>query len=248
MEGTASFKTDEIIRYPRMIDNLIRDKMTEDQVTALYQTAEFSGGAFSRIQNMALNISSDEVRHSRQFEAMIETLRKTGNDEALLLRPNPEVACREEIQLLHELMRSENDLMHRYLRYVILFSEHQDLSARLFKNSVDHMRHWDKLSGILVRLGDVLQIENASRDSQGVERSTNPMPMVYPGHGRREALESLLPSEKELIVKYEQAIGLMPDGDIKGQLHLHLALTREHVFTQEWLLHNARNIPGLEEK
>jgi len=48
--------------------------------------------------------------------------------------------------LLHEITRMENELMHRYLRYMLLFSEHQDLAQRLFKNSINHMRHWDKNS------------------------------------------------------------------------------------------------------
>ena len=56
----------------------------------------------------------------------------------------------EEIRLLHEIMRIENELMHRYLKYTLLFSDHQDLSQRLFKNAIDQMRHWDKNSGTLV--------------------------------------------------------------------------------------------------
>ena len=35
MGGIPSFKTDEVIRYPKIIDNLKRDKGTEDMVTHL---------------------------------------------------------------------------------------------------------------------------------------------------------------------------------------------------------------------
>ena len=35
MGGRPSFKTDEVMRYPRIMDNLKRDKMTEDLVTNL---------------------------------------------------------------------------------------------------------------------------------------------------------------------------------------------------------------------
>jgi hypothetical protein len=37
----------------------------------------------------------------------------------------------------------------------------------------------------------------------------------------------------------------MPEGEIKEQLGKHLAQNREHVFTQQWLLTNARKITGL---
>jgi bacterioferritin (cytochrome b1) len=246
MGGTPSFKTDEIVRYPRIIDNLGRDKMTEDMVTSLYQSAEFKEGAFPKIQNMVLNISYDEVRHSDQFVAMMEAIRKEGAEDALCFQSSPENADKEEVRLLHEITRLENELMHRYLKYVMLFSEHQDLSQRLFKNSIDHMRHWDKNSGLLIKMNDVIRIENAEKDAEGVEKSRSPMPDVYPGDNRLSALETLLPAEETLIARYDKLLALVPDGEIKDQLQIHLALNREHLFTQEWLLQNVRKIKGIE--
>lgn len=246
MGGTPSFKTDEVIRYPRIMDNLERDKKTEDLVTDLYQSAEFEEGAFPKIQNMVLNISYDEVRHSDQFVAMMDAMRAEGAGDAMCHQSNLENAQKEEVQLLHAIMRVENDLMHRYLKYVILFSEHQDLSQRLFKNAIDHMKNWDKNGGILIKMGDVIQIENAEKDSDGVERTVSPMPSVYPGEDRLSALETLIPAESDLISKYEKLLSLDPDGAIKDQLEKHAGLGREHVFTQEWLLKNAQKIEGLE--
>ena len=127
----------------------------------------------------------------------------------------------------------------------MMFSEHQDLHQRLFKNSVNHMRHWDKLAGILVKLGDVIAVENAETGPDGVERSRRPMPVEYPGTDRISALETLPPSENELVGLYEQAVKLDLPDEILAQLRLHLALTREHVFTQDKLLANARRIKGL---
>lgn len=245
MGGVPSFKTDEIIRFPRIVDNLERDKMTEDIVTELYQSAKFKEGSFPKIQNMVLNISYDEVRHSKQFAAMIETMKKKGFADALCYQQAPPNVREEEVKLLHEIMRLENELMHRYLKYVLLFSEHQDLSQRLFKNSINHMRHWDKISGLLIKMGDVMQIENAEKDSQGAERSRSPMPLSYAAKDRLQALQNLLPAEEALATKYEKVASLVPDGEIKDQLKLQLALTREHLFTQEWLLENARKIKGL---
>jgi len=245
MGGIPSFETDEVVRYPRIIDNLKRDKETEDIVTDLYQSAEFKEGDFPKIQNMVLNISYDEVRHSKQFVAMMEEMKKNRFEDALCFQPNPENEDKEEVQLLHEITRTENELMHRYLKYVLLFSEHQDLSQRLFKNAIDHMRHWDKNSGILVKMGDVIQIENAEKDSNGVERSHSPMPSLYAGEDRPTALETLIPVEETLLAKYEKLISLVPDGEIKDQLQLHMALNREHLFTQEWLLKNVQKIKGL---
>jgi bacterioferritin (cytochrome b1) len=243
--GIPSFETDEVIRYPRIIDNLKRDKETEDIVTDLYQSAEFKDGVFPKIQNMVLNISYDEVRHSKQFVAMMEAMKKEGVEDALCFQPNPENENKEEVQLLHEITRNENELMHRYLKYVLLFGEHQDLSQRLFKNTIDHMRHWDKNSGILIKMGDVIQIENAEKDSGGVERSRGAMPSLYAGEDRLTALETLIPAEEALLAKYEKLISLVPEGEIKDQLQLHMALNREHLFTQEWLLKNAQKIKGL---
>jgi hypothetical protein len=194
---------------------------------------------------MVLNIPYDEVRHSRQFSEMIETMRRQGAEDALCFQPHPGNASKKEVRLLQEIARLENELMHRYLKYVLLFGEHQDLSQRLFKNSINHMRNWDKLSGLLVKLGDVIQIENAERDPDGRERSLNTMPAVYPGVSRLEALGTLVPAEEILIAAYEKAIALFPDGEIKDQLKIHLALCREHLFTQEWLLKNAQKIKGL---
>jgi len=245
MGGIPSFETDEVIRYPRIIDNLKRDKETEDIVTDLYQSAEFKDGVFPKIQNMVLNISYDEVRHSKQFVAMMEAMKKEGVEDALCFQPNPENENKEEVQLLHEITRNENELMHRYLKYVLLFGEHQDLSQRLFKNAIDHMRHWDKNSGILIKMGDVIQIENAEKDSGGVERSRGAMPSLYAGEDRLTALETLIPAEEALLAKYEKLISLVPEGEIKDQLQLHMALNREHLFTQEWLLKNAQKIKGL---
>jgi len=245
MGGIPSFETDEVIRYPRIIDNLKRDKETEDIVTDLYQSAEFKDDGFPKIQNMVLNISYDEVRHSKQFVAMMEAMKKEGAEDALCFQPNPENENKEEVQLLHEITRNENELMHRYLKYVLLFGEHQDLSQRLFKNAIDHMRHWDKNSGILIKMGDVIQIENAEKDSNGVERSRSPMPSLYAGEDRLTALETLIPAEEALLAQYEKLISLVPEGEIKDQLQLHMALKREHLFTQEWLLKNTQKIKGL---
>lgn len=245
MGGTPSFKTDVVMRYPRITDNLRRDKMTEDMVTNLYQSAEFADGAFPKIQNMILNISYDEVRHSRQFEAMMEAMLREGTEEALCTQTQPEAAAKEEVQLLHGIMRLENELMHRYLKYVILFSEHQDLSQRLFKNSINHMRHWDKNSGALIKMGDVVQIENATKDDKGVEKSTEAMPPLYPGEDRLSALETLVPVEEILIAEYDKLIARLPEGEIKAQLKVQLTLKREHVFTDGWLLKNALKIKGL---
>jgi hypothetical protein len=126
-----------------------------------------------------------------------------------------------------------------------MFSEHQDLGQRLFKNSINHMRHWDKLSGCLIKLGDVIRIENAVTGPDGAERSADPMPVLYPGADRPSALKTLQPAEEALAAKYEAAIGLLPDGEVKDQLRLQLGLTREHIFTVEWLLKNARKIKGV---
>lgn len=245
MGAVPSFETDEIVRYPRIVDNLKQDKMTEEMVTDLYQSAEIEPGAHPKVENMVWNISYDEVRHIGQFKAMIDTLEASGSAEALCLKPSPERDSREDLRRLHDICRAENELMHRYLKYVMMFSEHQDLSQRLFKNAVNHMRHWDKTSGVLIKLGDVIAVENAERDAQGVERSLRPMPTEYPGADRRSALESLVPSEKDLVARYERVVAIVPPGDVQDQLKLQLALTREHVFTQEKLLANARRIRGI---
>jgi len=245
MGGVPSFKTDEVLRYPLILDNLGRDRKTEDLVTDLYQSADFPEGEFPKIQNMVWNISYDEVRHSRQFIAMMDAMRRAGQEGALCFPANPEAAARPEVRLLHEITVLENEIMHRYLKHVILFSEHQDLSQRLFKNSINHMRHWDKAAGCLVKLGDVIRIENAVKDAAGVERSVDPMPAFYPGDDRPSALKTLQPAEEALAAKYEAAIGLLPDGEVKDQLRLQLGLTREHIFTVEWLTKNALKIKGV---
>ena len=245
MGGTPSFKTDEVIRYPRIIDNLERDKKTEDLVTDLYQSAEFKPGAFPKIQNMVLNISYDEVRHADQFVAMMKAMKAEGAEDALCHQSDPDSAHKEEVQLLHGIMQAENALMHRYLKYVILFSEHQDLCQRLFKNAIDHMKNWDKNGGILIKMGDVIQIENAEKNADGVERSVSPMPSFYSGEDRLSALETLIPAEMELTSTYENLLSLVPEGEIKDQLEIHAGLDREHLFTQEWLLKNAQKIEGL---
>jgi bacterioferritin (cytochrome b1) len=239
MGGDPSMKVDEVKRYPRIMDNLERDKKTEDLVTDLYQGAEFNEGEFPKEQNMFWNISYDEVRHAAQFTAMMEALREQGAEDAPMLRPDPAAEDKEEVQLLHRIMRRENDMMHRYLRGTILFSEHQDLTQRLFKNSIDHMKHWDKNAGLLIKMGSVVAIENARMDADGVEISTKSMPDSYPGNDRVSVLESLLPAEEELLDLYEKLTALLPEGEIKGQLKIHMMLKREHLFTQEWLLKDA---------
>jgi bacterioferritin (cytochrome b1) len=245
MGVAPSFRTDEVLRYPRVIDNLKRDKMTEEMVTALYQSAEIEPAAFPKVENMVWNISYDEVRHIGQFAAMIAAIEDSGEAEALGVRPHPDRDRREDLTLLHALCRIENEATHRYLRYVMMFSEHQDLGQRLFKNSVNHMRHWDKLAGLLVKLGDVVAVENATTDAAGVERSLAPMPAVYPGTDRVSALESLPGLEREIVSRYEAVLGLDLPEEVRAQLRLHLALTREHVFTQDKLLANARRIRGI---
>lgn len=239
------FGTDEVVRHPLVLANLRHDKVTEEMVTDLYQSADIAPGAFPEAENMVWNISYDEVRHIDQFEAMIAAIEAAGATRAACFPPNPDRPHRKDLQLVHSLCRLENEATHRYLRYVMVFNEHQDLSQRLFKNSVNHMRHWDKLSGLLVRLGDVVAIENAEVDAAGVERSRSPMPVVYPGTGRLSALETLPGLEREIAAKYEEVLGLDLPGEVLAQLRLHLALTREHVFTQDKLLANARRIQGV---
>jgi hypothetical protein len=95
-------------------------------------------------------------------------------------------------------------------------------------------------------MGDVIQIENAKRDEKGAEKSTAAMPSLYPGEDRLSALKNLIPAEETLISKYEKLISVVEEKEIKDQLQLHLALNREHLFTQGWLLKNAQKIKGLE--
>ena len=235
-----SFRTAAIKRYPLIIDNLRRDKTTEDEVTEYYQQVRFNNINEPKLQNMLFNMASDEIRHSRQFEAMIKMMEKEGLAGELIFQPSPEAGSREDLRILHELTRLENSMMHEYLYYVLLFSDHQDLGQRLFKNSINHMRHWDKLSGLLVRLGDVIRLENVQPAENGGEQSLMPMPYVYPGKTRVEALDSTLRGEKQLIEKYKLAIDLVPGEEIKAQLKAQLALTREHLYTQESLLANTK--------
>ncbi len=245
MDAFPTFQTDEVIRFPRIVDNLARNQRTEDMVIALYQKSKIREGAFPKVQNMFWNISYDEVRHSRQFQAMVETLKRSGQAEAICFQPDPQAEDKEEVSLLQAITRLENELMHRYLYYVLLFHEHQDLNWRLFKNSIDHMRHWDKNSGLLIKLGSLLRLENAERRPDGSERSLKPMPDIYPGTDRLSALQTLFPAEEQLIARYEDIIRLFPDGEVKEQLNFHLMQNREHLFTQEWLLKNARQVKGL---
>ena len=235
-----SFRTAAIKRYPLIIDNLRRDKTTEDEVTEHYQQVRFNNINEPKLQNMLFNMASDEIRHSRQFEAMIKMMEKEGLAGELIFQPSPEAGSREDLKILHELTRLENSMMHEYLYYVLLFSDHQDLGQRLFKNSINHMRHWDKLSGLLVKLGDVIRLENVQPAENGGEQSLMPMPYVYPGKTRVEALDSTLRGEKQLIEKYKLAIDLVPGEEIKAQLKAQLALTREHLYTQESLLANTK--------
>jgi len=244
MGGRATFRTDDVVRHPRVIDNLRRNRATEDRVTSLYQDSLIRDGLYPEVRNMNLNISADEVRHSRQFDAMIKAMETGGRADSLLRTADPSVDARPEAALLHEIMRLENALMHRCLSATILFSGHQDLSQRLFKNSIDHMRHWDKNAGLLLRLGTVMRVENAVRDASGMEVSRRPMPAVASGPNRVAALRPILPAERELIAAYEKLIPLVAD-EFREQLRGQLALKREHVFTMLWLTHNARSVPGL---
>jgi bacterioferritin (cytochrome b1) len=245
MGGRPSFKTDEVVRYPRIIDNLRRDKATEEAVTDLYLSVSWEAGRYPELQNMILNIASDEKRHIRQFGAAIEAVEREGGAEERCFREGPDAACREDVQRLHELTRLENEIMHRYLSCAMLFSDHQDLTFRLFKNSLNHMRHWDKNAGLLVELGSVIQIENASTDATGREVSVHPMPVVYPGESRLSALQALVTEEHKLITAYEELIARLPAGGVKDRLAFQLAVKREHVYTQESLLANARDVDGL---
>ncbi len=245
MGGEPTFETDEIVRHPRIVDNLERDKNTEDLVTNLYRRPQYKEGFLPKLENMFWNISEDEVRHSRQFGAMIETLKTSSEEGARCFAPDPQAEQREDVLLLHDITRAENELMHRYL-YHVLFSEHQDLGARLFKNSVDHMRHWDKNAGLLLKLGSLIRLEQAERLPDGSERTLRGMPVFYPGRNRLSALENLLPAEERLIKDYERLIALVPEGEIRDQLKIHIFQNREHLFTQEALLRNAKTIKGLE--
>lgn len=244
MGGTPSFRTDDVVRSPRIIDNLRRDKATEDRIAALYQNSLIRDGFHPEVRNMNLNISADEVRHSRQFEAMIAAMEAGGCADSLVRPADPAVDARAEVALLHDIMRMENALMHRYLHATILFSGHQDLSQRLFKNSIDHMRHWDKNAGLLIRWGTVMRIESAVADQAGMEVSRKPMPPVYSGRDRIAALRPLLPAERALSAAYEKLIPMVAP-EFREQLELQLALKREHMFTQLWLLQNAQSVPGL---
>jgi len=245
MGGTPSFRTDAIVRAPRIADDLARDKRTEEAITRLYQDTRIREGLFPEIRNMALNISYDEVRHAGQFQAMLDALAAGGHADAVLLAADPAVDAREDAALLHEIMRRENDLMHRYLRAAILFSGRQDLGPRLFKNSIDHMRHWDKNAGHLVRMGTVLRIEGAKAGPDGRETSRAPMAALKGAPTRRRALQELLPAELRLIGLYERLIPLVAAEEIRESLRLQLSLKREHVFTQERLLENAGTVKGL---
>jgi bacterioferritin (cytochrome b1) len=245
MGGRPSFTTDEVVRHPRIIDNLRRDKKTEEEVTDLYLSVDWEAGRHPELQNMVLNIAADEQRHIRQFAAAIEALEREGATEALCFREGTESACREDVQRLHGITRLENELMHRYLGCAMLFSDHQDLTFRLFKNSLNHMRHWDKNAGLLVELGSVIKIENASTDETGREASVHPMPVLYPCQTRLEALEALVPEEEKLIAAYEALIARLPDGGPKDRLAAQLAVKREHLYTQGALLANARRVQDL---
>jgi hypothetical protein len=59
------------------------------------------------------------------------------------------------------------------------------------------------------------------------------------------ALETMIPTEEKLIQKYGSLIAMMPEGEIKQQLEKHLAQNHEHVFTQQWLLTNAKKFTDL---
>ena len=119
MGGRPAFKTDEVVRYPRIIDNLRRDKKTEEEVTDLYLSVAWEEGKYPELQNMILNIASDEKRHIRQFAAAIEAVEREGGTETMCFREGPDAAGREDVQRLHAITRLENEIMHRYLKYVI---------------------------------------------------------------------------------------------------------------------------------
>jgi rubrerythrin len=245
LDAPPSFRTDEVRRYPRILDNLKRDRHTEDEVTDLYQSARFLQDRYPEVLNMLLNIAGDEVRHGRQFQVMIDTLTARGAGEDMIARPDPGAENTDVVRLLHEITRRENALLHRCLFFVFLFSPHQDLGQRLFKNSIDHMRHWDKNSGLLLKLGSLIRIENAELQSDGSELSLKPMPDVQPEADRATALESLAAAEDELIDLYDQAAARAPSPEIRDQLAFHLSQNREHRFTLKWLLDNARRVKGL---
>jgi hypothetical protein len=86
---------------------------------------------------------------------------------------------------------------------------------------------------------------HGEKDADGVEKSTSPMPTSYQGDDRLSSLETLIPTENQLIVLYEKLIPIISNEDIKKQLNTHLSLKREHIFTQKWLLENARKIKDL---
>jgi len=243
--GTPSFRTDAVVRFPLLAANLARDKRTEDAIADLYQNSPIREGRFPEVRNMALNIAADEIRHAGQFQAMLDALASAGQDRAGLLSADPAVDAREDAALLHEIMRRENDLMHRYLAAAILFSGHQDLGPRLFKNAIDHMRHWDKNAGHLVRMGTVLAIEGAAAGPEGRETSRRPMSVPRAGASKRAALRGLLPAEHGLIGLYERLVPMAAIEEIREALRLQLSLKREHVFTQERLLENAGTVKGL---
>jgi bacterioferritin (cytochrome b1) len=245
MGGRPSFRTDDVVRYPRIADNLKRDKQTEDLITRLYRDSPVRDRVFPKVRNMALNLAADEIRHGRQFEAMIAALESAGHGDACLAAADPAIEAREDVRLIHEIMAAENELMHRYLRAVMMFSEHQDLAQRLFKNSIDHMRHWDKNAGLLIKLGTVMRIENAEHGPDGGELTRKPMPTAYPGRDRRSVLKTLLPAERAILALYERLEALGLDEDVRGQVRVQMALKREHLFTQECLLANALSLPNL---
>ena len=49
---------------------------------------------------------------------------------------------------------------------------------------------WVKAEKAGLKMGDVIQIENAEKNEEGVEQSISPMPAVYPGEDRLSALET----------------------------------------------------------
>ena len=44
--GEPTFEVDEVIRHPRIVDNLDRDRQTEDLVTGLYQKPKYKDGIY----------------------------------------------------------------------------------------------------------------------------------------------------------------------------------------------------------
>ena len=103
------------------------------------------------------------------------------------------------------------------------------------------MRHWDKNAGLLVKLGSVLQIENAGDGPRRGGGQPEPHAAVHSGENRTRPSNRCSRGEEAHRASTRALIAWLP-GRGQGQLNSQLALKREHLFTQEWLLKNARRI------